>query len=116
MRTLLGIDIGTSSIKAMMLDIASGKIYVKKRRYSVSIPAPNCAEQNPELWWENLVEIFQEFRSDSRCRKAFESVVGISFSGQMHGLVSIDEYGKPVRPAIIWLDPVSYTHLTLPTT
>ena len=104
MRTLLGIDIGTSSIKAMMLDIASGKIYVKKRRYSVSIPAPNCAEQNPELWWENLVEIFQEFRSDSRCRKAFESVVGISFSGQMHGLVSIDEYGKPVRPAIIWLD------------
>ena len=55
MRTLLGIDIGTSSIKAMMLDIASGKIYVKKRRYSVSIPAPNCAEQNPELWWENLV-------------------------------------------------------------
>ena len=47
MRTLLGIDIGTSSIKAMMLDIASGKIYVKKRRYSVSIPAPNCAEQNP---------------------------------------------------------------------
>ena len=50
------------------------------------------------------MEIFQEFRSDSRCRKAFESVVGISFSGQMHGLVSIDEYGKPVRPAIIWLD------------
>lgn len=40
------------------------------------------------------MEIFQEFRSDSRCRKAFESVVGISFSGQMHGLVSIDEYGN----------------------
>lgn len=68
----------------------------KKRRYSVSIPAP-------------LLHVFQEFRSDSRCRKAFESVVGISFSGQMHGLVSIDEYGKPVRPAIIWLDPAFCT-------
>ena len=71
MRTLLGIDIGTSSIKAMMLDIASGKIYVKKRRYSVSIPAPNCAEQwkffksfvpiqdagkHLNLWWESAFQ------------------------------------------------------------
>ena len=59
MRTLFrNLILEHQSIKAMMLDIASGKIYVKKRRYSVSIPAPNCAEQNPELWWENLVEIF----------------------------------------------------------
>lgn len=104
MRTLLGIDIGTSSLKAMLLNIESGEMYVKRRKYSVSIPEENCAEQDPDLWWESLVDICKEFRHDQNTKEQFQAVEGISFSGQMHGLICVDCNGDSIRPAIIWLD------------
>lgn len=104
MRTLLGIDVGTSSIKAMLLDVQQGVIAVKKSEYDVSIPDTDRAEQSPEIWWEGLVKILNEFRLDVKTKEAFEAVAGIGFSGQMHGLVCIDKEGNPVCPAIIWLD------------
>lgn len=104
MRTLLGIDIGTSSLKVMLLNIESGSMHVKRRKYSVSIPRENCAEQDPAIWWDSLADICKEFRGDSDTREAFQAVEGISFSGQMHGLVCVDGNGDPIRPAIIWLD------------
>jgi xylulokinase len=104
MRTLLGIDIGTSSLKVMLLDISSSAMYVKRRKYSVSIPKENCAEQDPDLWWNELIEICREFKQDPNTKEGFEAVSGIGFSGQMHGLVCVDDKGSPIRPAIIWLD------------
>ena len=104
MRTLLGIDIGTSSIKAMLLDTEKGVIAVKKSRYDIMIPGADQAEQNPEIWWAGLLEVLHGFKEDIRTMEAFENIAGIGFSGQMHGLVCIDSGGNPVRPAIIWLD------------
>ncbi len=104
MRTLLGIDIGTSSIKAMLLEEKAGVIAVKKSEYDVMIPDTNWAEQKPEIWWEGLLKVLTSFRENEMTKEAFNSIVGIGFSGQMHGLVCINQDGVPIRPAIIWLD------------
>lgn len=104
MQTILGIDIGTSSIKAMLLDTKRGVAAVKKSEYDVAIPDAKRAEQDPEIWWNGLLEILRQFRCDENTKAAFDNIAGIGFSGQMHGLVCIDEAGVPVRPAILWLD------------
>ena len=57
MRTILGIDLGTSSVKAMLLDVDGGVVGVKAKDYGVDIPYPGWAEQSPEVWWDSLVEV-----------------------------------------------------------
>lgn len=99
---VLGIDIGTSSIKAMLLDTDIGVVATAKKVYGVDIPEPDCAEQNPEIWWISLVYVLEQLKSSNEI--AYRSISAIGFSGQMHGLVLVDKNGKPVRPAIIWLD------------
>ena len=104
MRTLLGIDIGTSSIKAMLLNIETGAVVSSKIEYDVMIPDTGYAEQNPETWWNGLVEILNRMHAGEETKEAFENIAGIGFSGQMHGLVCVDSMGRSVRPAILWLD------------
>lgn len=102
MKVILGIDLGTSSVKAMLLDLEEGVIGVKTKEYGVDIPKPGYAEQNPEMWWTSLVDVLRWLKEHHK--DAFEAICAIGYSGQMHGLVLADTDGKPVRPAIIWLD------------
>ncbi|MDR1655802.1 MAG: xylulokinase [Treponema sp.] len=102
MPVLLGIDIGTSSVKAMLADSGGRVIYTAKKSYEVSIPRPGYAEQDPLLWWNAVKGALRLLKQNSP--REFENTAAVGFSGQMHGLVLVDRDNKPLRPAIIWLD------------
>jgi xylulokinase len=98
---LLGIDIGTSGTKAVVIDTA-GKIHgLAQRSYGIDSPRPDWAEQDPDVYWQSTVETVRE--AAAQCGSA-GSVEAIGFSGQMHGTVLVTGEGKPLRPAIIWCD------------
>ncbi|MDD3218801.1 MAG: xylulokinase [Lachnospiraceae bacterium] len=107
---ILGIDIGTSSIKAMLLDVNQGVVAVRSKAYDVDIPKPDYAEQEPKMWWQSLVEVLNWLRT--HYKSAYESIAAVGYSGQMHGLVMIDKNLVPVRPAIIWLDQRTKKQIT----
>lgn len=102
----LGFDIGSSSIKASILDVESGTVvaedFYPKEEMAISSPQPGFAEQNPETWWEYskllLKQLLKEKNVDGRKIKS----IGISY--QMHGLVLVDKEQNVLRPSIIWCD------------
>lgn len=102
MSVLLGIDVGTSSIKAMLLDSEKGVLKTAAQPYDVSIPEPGFGEQDPQIWWNGLLNCLKQLKSQHEA--AFAKVEAIGFSGQMHGLVMADHEERPVRPAILWMD------------
>lgn len=102
MSVVLGIDIGTSSIKSMLLDTEKGVIAVKSKEYHVDIPQKNYAEQSPKMWWSSLLETLGWLKENYGT--AYRKIAAVGYSGQMHGLVLIGKHEEPVRPAIIWLD------------
>ena len=85
MRTILGIDLGTSSVKAMLFDAEQGVIAVRAEEYGVDIAHPGWAQQSPALWWESLVRVLRWL--ESHYREAYRSVCAVGYSGQMHGMV-----------------------------
>ena len=98
---LLGIDIGTSGCKSIIID-EHGKIISEAfSGYNVDIPKPGWSEQNPEDWWQavklTVSELLRNFQfvSNIRC---------IGLSGQMHGMVLMDKYDRVLRPCILWSD------------
>ncbi len=96
----IGVDLGTSAVKLLLME-GNGKIAnVVSREYPLSFPHPGWSEQKPEDWWEQTVlgmkELLEGFDR--------EQVAGISFGGQMHGLVILDEEDHVIRPAILWND------------
>lgn len=96
----IGIDLGTSSVKLLLMD-AGGKIEkIVSKEYPLEFPAPGWSQQNPEDWWTAVVAGVQELTAD--CDKS--QVAGISFGGQMHGLVILDDQDQVIRPAILWND------------
>lgn len=101
MKHLLGIDIGTSSVKAVLFDVEKTRITAAaSQEYPIHKPLPDRAEQNPDDWWNATITVVRQVMTNIKA----ESVVGIGFSGQMHGTVLVDAAGKPVHPAIIWAD------------
>lgn len=102
MAVVLGIDIGTSSIKSMLLDTDRGVIAVKAKKYDVDIPQKNYAEQSPQIWWSSLLDTLRWLKENYSTD--YKNIAAVGYSGQMHGLVLVGENGNPVRPAIIWLD------------
>lgn len=109
MSVILGIDLGTSSVKAMLLDSFQGVLAVEAGRYDVKIPREGYAEQEPEKWWEETKKIIFKLKKNNE--EAFADIKAIGFSGQMHGVVLVDEKGNPLRPAILWLDQRSKAEL-----
>ena len=103
---LLGIDIGSSSIKTALLDIDSGKPAAAAFSPSDEMPMistqPGFAEQDPELWWNELINSLAILRKNHPFNGEDIAAIGISY--QMHGLVCIDKNNKPVRHSIIWCD------------
>ncbi len=106
MRTILGIDLGTSSVKGMLLDAERGIIACAATEYAVEIPAAGYAEQDPEMWWNAVLRTLGKLKEKNP--PAMGSITAVGLSGQMHGLVMVDDKGKAVRPAIIWLDQRSW--------
>lgn len=96
----IGIDLGTSAVKMLLMD-AKGKIEkVVSKEYQLYFPHPGWSEQKPEDWWDAVLAGLKELTAD--CDKS--RIAGISFGGQMHGLVVLDEQDKVIRPAILWND------------
>lgn len=98
----LGIDLGTSSVKIIAMD-EEGKVTGSlSKEYPVYYPSPGFAEQNPEDWWmatrDGIKELIEKNKIDSKTIKA------IGFSGQMHGLVALDDRDEVLFPAILWCD------------
>lgn len=101
MSLLLGIDIGTSSAKAVLFDPETGQtVAVAGQEYPLHKPAPDRAEQNPEDWWQATIAIVRQATEQA----GRTDVAALSFSGQMHGTVLLDRAGVPLHPAIIWAD------------
>jgi len=103
---LLGIDLGSSSVKVSILDAETGKCsassYYPEDEMSILATHPGWAEQEPELWWENTKRAIRSTISNSNINPINIKAIGISY--QMHGLVCIDKNQKVLRPSIIWCD------------
>ena len=94
---VIGLDLGTSSVRAFLtcLDKAGG--YVAGSDYDVIIPEPGHAEQDPAAWYHKAAEVVRMVVQQSNISP--EKIIAISFSGQMHGLVALDECGAMAGPA-----------------
>ncbi|KPL72032.1 hypothetical protein ADN00_16230 [Ornatilinea apprima] len=99
----LGVDLGTSSLKTILLDAESGSLLAQvAAEYSIQTPQPGWAEQDPQIWVDAFLSTLPVVMSQARIDAS--QIEGISFSGQMHGCVCLDAQGNPLRPAIIWAD------------
>ena len=96
MTALVGVDVGTSSTKAIAIDPDGTILGHAQAGYPVSLPRPGHAEQDPDLWWQAAEAALADLGA--------EDVAGIGLSGQMHGLVLLDDRLRPLRPAILWND------------
>ncbi|HRX74994.1 MAG TPA: FGGY family carbohydrate kinase, partial [Hyphomonas sp.] len=99
----LGVDIGTSSVKATLIDEAGQPVEVAQAELPISRPAPLWSEQNPSDWWTATNMAVARLDVDRR-----HAVKAIGLSGQMHGATLLDEALKPLRPAILWNDGRSF--------
>ena len=96
----IGIDLGTSAVKLLLMD-GSGKICnIVSKEYPLYFPRPGWSEQNPEDWYAQTMAGLKELIKDIDKSQ----VGGISFGGQMHGLVILDENDEVIRPALLWND------------
>ena len=103
---LLGYDIGTSSVKAALVDAQTGQTVASAQYPDSEAPImakqPGWAEQDPEMWWEELKQATA--RAAAKAGGSLADVKAIGISYQMHGLVCVGKDGKPLRPSIIWCD------------
>ena len=96
----IGIDLGTSAVKLLLMD-EKGQIHkIVSKEYPLYFPHSGWSEQNPEDWYEQTIDGMQELLEGCDRTK----VAGISFGGQMHGLVVLDGEDQVIRPAILWND------------
>lgn len=99
---LMGIDIGTSSTKTVIIGLDGTLLGIAVREYAVETPRPGWAEQNPETWVSATLDTMRRALVAANIPAA--QVQGIGFSGQMHGTVCLDARGRALRSAIIWAD------------
>lgn len=100
----VGIDLGTSAVKLLLMD-GEGKIQkIVSREYPLYFPHPGWSEQKTEDWYEQVMDGMKELIAEADKSK----VAGISFGGQMHGLVILDKEDQVIRPAILWNDGRTY--------
>ena len=96
----IGIDLGTSAVKLLLMDGAGAIQKIVSRAYPLAFPHPGWSEQNPEDWLRETVAGIRELTAD--CDKS--QIAGIGAGGQMHGLVALDRDDRVLRPAILWND------------
>lgn len=98
----LGLDIGTSAVKAVLVDGDQKVIATTETPLAISRPQPGFSEQNPEDWWQATLASIDALKAQQPA--ALSAVQGIGLSGQMHGAVLLDASGDVLRPAILWND------------
>ena len=96
----IGVDLGTSAVKLIMMEKDGTIVSSVSKEYPLYFPNPGWSEQKPEDWYAQSIDGLKELLSE--CDKS--KVAGISFGGQMHGLVVLDENDNVIRPAILWND------------
>lgn len=102
MNYLLGIDLGTSAVKTVLFDENGAVIASASQDYPLYQPENGWAEQEPEDWKQAVLATLKRVKENSGV--SADEIKGIGLSGQMHGLVMLDEAGKALRPSIIWCD------------
>jgi len=106
MKYLLGYDIGSSSVKAALLEAATGKpvgsVFSPASEMQIASPQTGFAEQEPELWWTELINATKKLKQQYSFKP--DEIIAIGIAYQMHGLVCIDKQQRPLRPSIIWCD------------
>ncbi len=103
MNYYLGIDLGTSAVKMLLTDAAGNTVMKISREYPIYFPKSGWSEQNPDDWWDAVKDGIRELTVSLR-GMTDGAIKGISFGGQMHGLVILDENDTVIRPAILWND------------
>jgi xylulokinase len=106
-RYLLGVDLGTSSIKVSALDLETKGILTESAPLSVQYPDSFSAEQNPDEWWQNFCALVGKVKEKINP----QDIGAIGLSGQMLGLVLMGKNGEPVRPCLIWCDQRSHAEI-----
>lgn len=105
-KLLLGLDIGSSSVKASLLDADTGKSIASKafpeEEMPISSPQSGWAEQDPDMWWKYVKECIAFVQKKAEVKKGELKAIGIAY--QMHGLVCVDKNQQVLRPSIIWCD------------
>ncbi len=96
----IGIDLGTSAVKLLLMQGDGRILKVVSREYPIHFPKPGWSQQDPQDWYRETVAGLKELLEGTDKSQ----VAGISFGGQMHGLVALDEGGQVIRPAILWND------------
>ncbi|MGN0165071.1 MAG: xylulokinase [Lachnospiraceae bacterium] len=96
----VGVDLGTSSVKMLLMDETGKILNIVSKEYPLYFPKTGWSEQNPEDWWNGFTDGMKELVAGFNAA----DVAGISFGGQMHGLVILDEEDNVLRPAILWND------------
>ena len=96
----IGIDLGTSAVKLLLMDSEGKIVNIVSKEYPLYFPHPGWSEQKPEDWYEKTMEGIRELIKNADKSQ----VAGISFGGQMHGLVILDKEDNVIRPAILWND------------
>jgi len=105
----MGIDLGTSSVKSLILDSQGQVVSLAVQEYGIDHPRPGWAEQDPHVWvnaaCQTMWQAFQQSGVEGR------QIAGIGIAGQMHGTVCLNVQGNPIRPAIIWADQRSQSQV-----
>jgi xylulokinase len=99
--SFLGIDLGTSGLRAMLIDEAGLAIRTVEADYTTRSPAPGWSEQDPKLWIDALDAVVEELRITE---PRFANLIGIGIAGHMHGATLLDDMGNVLRPCILWND------------
>jgi xylulokinase len=101
MRYLIGLDISTTGAKALLIDESGTVVASHTTPQPISNPKPLWSEQNPQDWWQGIADAIRTVLTETG---ATDHVAAIGLTGQMHGLVCLDDSGKVLRPAILWND------------
>jgi xylulokinase len=101
-KLLLGLDVGTSGVKGILINEKGEKIGLSTAAYPLSTPKPNWVEQDPADWWNATVQVIKKIVSSSGVNPL--QIAGLGLSGQMHSLVLLGKDDEVLRPAILWSD------------
>ena len=102
MAYVVGIDASTTATKAVLIDEAGAVIGIGTSEYGFEVPQPGWTEQSPELWWDGAMAAVRGVLASTGTRG--DQVAAVGLTGQMHGLVLLDETDRVLRPAILWND------------
>ncbi|MBN1942324.1 MAG: xylulokinase [Phycisphaerae bacterium] len=102
MANFLGIDVGTSGTKALVMNAKGKVLATATAEHPIYSPHPGWSEQKPEEWWDSVRHATRAVVKKSKVKPA--SIAALGLSGQMHGLVITDGAGRPLRPSLIWND------------